>query len=94
MSPRVPATDGRGQLILAVIGALVAGAGFAMPSLFHLTVVALAFLEGIGEPLRAVAIQHATHDGMRARAASAANACDMLFSIIALPLAGMLTRRT
>jgi hypothetical protein len=30
---------------------------------------------------------------MRARAASTANACDMLFSIIALPLAGMYARR-
>jgi hypothetical protein len=30
---------------------------------------------------------------MRARAASAANACDMLFSLIALPLAGMWAKR-
>jgi hypothetical protein len=93
VSPRVPAADGRGQLILAAIGALVAGAGLAMPSLFHGAVVVLAFLEGIGEPLRAAALQHAAHDGMRARAASAANACDMLFSIIALPLAGFWAKR-
>ena len=93
VSPRVPAADGRGQLILAAIGAVVAGAGFAMPSLFHGAVIGLAFLEGIGEPLRAAALQHAAPDAMRARAASTANACDMLFSTIALPLAGMYARR-
>jgi len=93
VSPRVPAADGRGQLILAAIGALVAGAGFAMPSLFHGAVVALAFLEGIGEPLRAAAIQRAAHDGMRARAASTARACDMLCSTIALSVAGFRAKR-
>jgi hypothetical protein len=30
---------------------------------------------------------------MRARAASTANACDMLFSIVALPLAGFWAKR-
>jgi hypothetical protein len=93
LSPRVPAGDGRGQLILAVIGALVVSGGLTMPSLFHAAVVSLAFLEGIGEPLRAAAIQRAAHDGMRARAASTANACDMLFSTIALPLAGFWAKR-
>jgi hypothetical protein len=93
VSPRVPAGDAGGQLILAGIGALVVGAGLAMPSLFHAAVVSLAFLDGIGEPLRAVAIQRATHDRMRARAASTANACDMLFSIVALPLAGFWAKR-
>jgi MFS family permease len=93
VSLRVPAADGRGQLILAAIGALLACAGLAMPSLFHAAVVGLSFLEGIGEPLRAAAIQHAAHDGMRARAASTARACDMLFSTIALPLAGFWVKR-
>jgi MFS family permease len=93
VSLRVPAADGRGQLILAAIGALLACAGLAMPSLFHAAVVGLSFLEGIGEPLRAAAIQRAAHDGMRARAASTARACDMLFSTIALPLAGFWVKR-
>jgi hypothetical protein len=93
VSPRVPAADGRGQLILAAIGTIVIGAGLAIPSLFHAAIVALAFLEGIGEPLRAAAIQRAAPDGMRARAASMANACDMLFSTIALPLAGFWVKR-
>lgn len=93
VSLRVPAADGRGQLILAAIGALLACAGLAMPSLFHAAVVGLSFLEGMGEPLRAAAIQRAAHDGMRARAASTARACDMLFSTIALPLAGFWVKR-
>jgi MFS family permease len=93
VSLRVPAADGRGQLILAAIGALLACAGLAMPSLFHAAVVGLSFLEGIGEPLRTAAIQRAAHDGMRARAASTARACDMLFSTIALPLAGFWVKR-
>ena len=93
VSPRVPATDGRGQLILATIGALVAGVGLAAPSLFHAGLVGLAFLEGIGEPLRAAAIQRAAPDRMRARAVSTANACDMLFSTVALPLAGLWVKR-
>jgi hypothetical protein len=93
LSPRVPAADRRGQLILAAIGALVAAAGLSSPALFHAAVVGLAFLEGIGEPLRAAAIQRAAHDGLRARAASTARACDMLFSTIALPLAGFWAKR-
>jgi MFS family permease len=93
LSPRVPATDGRGQLILATIGALVAGVGLAAPVLFHAALVGLAFLDGVGEPLRAAAIQRAAPDRMRARAASTANACDMLFSTIALPLAGLWVKR-
>jgi hypothetical protein len=93
ISARVPAADGRGQLILATIGALVAGIGVMVPAAFHAAVVGLAFLEGVGEPLRAAAIQRAAHDGMRARAASTARACDMLFSTIALPLAGIWAKR-
>ncbi len=51
--------------------------------------IALAFLEGVAHPLRAVAIQRAVPDGVRARAASLASACDMAVSLIALPLAGV-----
>jgi len=93
ISLRVPAADGRGQLILATIGALVTGIGVMVPAAFQAAVVALAFLEGVGEPLRSAAIQRAAHDGMRARAASTARACDMLFSTIALPLAGIWAKK-
>ena len=93
VSPYVPAAGRRGQVILASVGAIVFFAGFAMPSVFHAAVVALAFLEGIGEPLRAAAIQRAAPDGIRARAASTARACDMLFSTLSLPLAGFWSKR-
>ena len=43
---------------------------------------------GIVAPLRAAAIQRLASDSIRARAASAASACDMAVSIIVLPLAG------
>jgi MFS family permease len=93
LAPRMPAAGARGQLILAICGALVVGAALLAPVLFYPAVVGLAFLEGVAEPLRAAAIQQEVRDTMRARAASAANACDMLFSLIALPLAGMWAKR-
>ena len=52
--------------------------------------IALAFATGVSHPLRAAAIQRMTSDSMRARAASAANACDMAFSTVVLLLAGHL----
>jgi hypothetical protein len=51
-------------------------------------VIALSFATGVSHPLRAATIQRMATDGMRARAASAANACDMAFSTIVLLLAG------
>ncbi len=93
LAPRVPAAGARGQLMLALGGVLLIAAALVAPVTFHAAVVGLAFLEGVGEPLRAAAIQRAARDGMRARAASAANACDMIFSTIALPLAGIWARR-
>jgi hypothetical protein len=93
LAPRVPAAGPRGQLMLGLGGLMLIGAALAAPVMFYAAVVGLAFLEGVGEPLRSAAIQRAARDGMRARAASAANACDMIFSTIALPLAGMWTTR-
>jgi hypothetical protein len=49
-------------------------------------VLALAFLTGVAEPLRASAIQRIAADATRARAASLASASDMVFMTIALPL--------
>jgi MFS transporter len=93
LAPRIPAAGARGQLMLGLGGVLLIAAAFVAPNTFHAAVVGLAFLEGVGEPLRGAAIQRAAPDGMRARAASAANACDMIFSTIALPLAGVWTTR-
>jgi MFS family permease len=93
LAPRIPASGARGQLLLAAGGALLVAAAVIVPATFHAAVVGLALLEGIGEPLRASAIQQSVHDGIRARSASAANACDMLFSLIALPLAGTWAKR-
>jgi hypothetical protein len=93
LAPRIPAAGARGQLVLATAGAVLVAVAFTAPATFNAAVVGLSFLEGIGEPLRASAIQQTARDSMRARAASAANACDMLFSTIALPLAGMWVKR-
>ena len=71
---------------LGVVSILVAA---TVPSAFVPVVIALAFLEGVVHPLRAAAIQRAVPDGVRARAASLASACDMAVSLIALPLAGV-----
>ena len=92
-APRIPAAGVRGQLTLGLGGVLLIAVALLAPVTFHAAVVGLAFLEGMGEPLRGAAIQHAAPDGMRARAASAASACDMIFSTIALPLAGMWAKR-
>jgi MFS family permease len=89
LAPRVPAASARGQLMLGLGGVLLIAAALSAPVTFYAVVVGLAFLEGVGNPLRGAAIQRAAPDGMRARAASAANACDMIFSTIALPLAGV-----
>jgi hypothetical protein len=92
LAPRVAAASPRGQLALAAGGVALIGAGAAWPAAFHAVVVALTFLEGLAEPLRAAAIQRTAGDAVRARAASVANACDMLFSTIAMPLAGVWRR--
>ena len=57
--------------------------------------IALAIATGVTHPMRAAAIQRIATDGMRARAASAASACDMALSTIFLLLAGrMLASQT
>jgi hypothetical protein len=56
-------------------------------------VVGLAFLLGLAHPLRAAAIQRLATDGVRARAASIASACDKVCDTIALTLAGLSRRR-
>jgi hypothetical protein len=85
--------NARGQLTLAACGVALIAAGAAWPAAFHAVVIALSFLAGLADPLRDAAIQRTAGDAVRARAASIANACDMLFSTIAVPLAGVWGRR-
>ena len=76
------------QQSLVGLGVLSILTAATLQSAFVSMVVALSFLAGIAHPLRAVAIQRAVADGVRARAASLASACDMALSLVALPLAG------
>ena len=84
----MPATGARTQVALAVVGAVLAGIALMWPATLIPSTIALAFATGVSHPLRATAIQRMTTDGMRARAASVANACDMAFSTILLLITG------
>lgn len=83
----------RTQVMLASGAAVIMAAGLIFPAAFLPAVVALSFLLGVAHPLRAAAVQHLTADGMRARAASIASACDNAFRTVALISAGLLPRR-
>ena len=80
------------QLLLA--GGGVAGilAVFAVPSTLVPVVIALEFLLGLAHPLRAAAVQRLAGEGVRARAASLASACDKACDTVALILAGITHR--
>lgn len=64
--------DLRIQLVLAGLGTGMLAATLAQPAVFLPVVVALSFLMGIAEPLRAAAIQRVSADDVRARMASMA----------------------
>jgi Major Facilitator Superfamily len=83
----------RNQLVLVGLGAVVAVAGLALRAWFVPAVIALSWLQGMVEPLRAAAIQRVAADHVRARAASVASACDKAAATIALVVAGVLPRR-
>lgn len=83
----------RSQMILAGMGAAVAIIGLALPAVFMPAVVALSWLQGVAQPLRAAAIQRVAADHVRARAASVASACDKAAATIALLSAGSMPRR-
>jgi len=84
----MPATGARTQVVLAAVGAVLAGIALMLPATLIPSTIALSFATGVSHPLRATAIQRMTTDGMRARAASVANACDMAFSTILLLITG------
>jgi hypothetical protein len=94
MAVRLPALGARSQAILAGCGVVALTTALAQPSALLPGVVALAFLLGLAHPLRAAAIQRLAGDGVRARAASIASACDKACDTIALTLAGLSRRRS
>src|SRR5262245_60519992 len=88
LAMRLPAVGLRTQIALATAGAIVAGAALAFPSALVSATIALSFATGVSHPMRAATIQRLASDGMRARAASVANACDMALSTILLLITG------
>jgi MFS family permease len=88
IASRLPAATPRNHLALTAIGAVLFIAAIAWPASLPIVALALGFLAGVAQPLRAAAIQRLAGDNIRARAASAASACDMAVSTIVLPLAG------
>jgi Major Facilitator Superfamily len=89
LASRLPAATLRTQVQLMAAGSILSISVMVMPSSLPLVAIVLAFLVGVAQPLRAAIIQRLAADSMRARAASAASACDMAISTILLPLAGL-----
>jgi hypothetical protein len=95
LATRLPAVGVRVQLAAAAVGSLLVALALAIPAALVPATIALSFAIGVLHPLRAAAIQQLATDGIRARAASAASACDMALSTLFLLLAGgLLARRT
>jgi MFS family permease len=90
---RLPRTGAGGLTMLCVLGAGCFGVSLLWTSTVVPMVLVLAFLTGLAEPLRASAIQRTAADTARARAASIANACDMVCMVIVLPLSARLSSR-
>ena len=88
LAMRLPAVGLRGQIALATVGAIVAVIALTIPSALVPATIALSFATGVSHPLRATEIQRLASDGMRARAASVANACDMALSTLLLLVTG------
>ena len=94
LATQLPAAGARAQLVAAAIGSLLVAVGLTLPAVLVPATIALSFVTGMLHPLRAAAIQRMASDGVRARAASVASACDMALSTLFLLLAGhVLTRR-
>ncbi len=89
-----PAAGVRMQLAFAAAGSVLVVAALTIPGALVPATIALSFGTGVLHPLRAAAIQRLASDGVRARAASAASACDMALSTLFLLLAGTLLSTT
>jgi MFS family permease len=90
---RMPHAGVRGLTGLCALGAAAFVVSLLHPSTMTAMVVVLAFLTGVAEPLRAAAIQNLAADAARARAASLASACDMVFLLLTMPLSAHLWGR-
>jgi MFS family permease len=89
IASRLPPATPRDHVRVTAFGSFLFAIAVSIPATLPLVALALAFLLGVAGPLRAAAIQRLAADGIRARAASAASACDMAVSTIVLPLAGL-----
>jgi MFS family permease len=89
LASRLPSVRPHVQIHLAAFGSILFMGAIAIPATLTIVALVLALLLGVAQPLRAAAIQRLASDGIRARAASAASACDMAVSTIVLPLAGL-----
>jgi MFS family permease len=85
----LPMVQWRVQIQLAALGAILLMTGMAITTALIPAAVVLAFLAGVAQPLRAASIQRLAADHIRARAASAASACDMALTALVLPLTGL-----
>jgi hypothetical protein len=88
VASRLPNVTLRHQVHLATVGGILLAIGVTTSAL-PIVALALSFLAGVSEPLRAAALQRLAADDMRARAASAASACDMAITSMMLPIAGL-----
>ena len=81
------------DLLLLACGAAVLAVSLLVSAGVAAAAVALAFFPGLIHPLRAAALQRVAADGVRARIASFASACDMACTTLGLLVAGALSRR-
>ena len=93
LASKLPPVGARLQLAITIAGSALVALALTIPETLVPVTIALSFGTGVLHPLRAAAIQRLASDGIRARAASAASACDMALSTIFLLLAGGLLSR-
>jgi MFS family permease len=93
MAARVWRNDGRLHLLLLACATAVFAGSQMISTGAAAAAVALAFFPGLIGPLRAVALQRVAGDGVRARIASFASACDMACTTLGLLAAGALSTR-
>ena len=91
MAARVWRNDGRLHLLLLASGTAVLAVSLVSSAGVAAAAVALAFFPGLIHPLRAIALQRVAADGVRARIASVASACDMACTTLGLLAAGALS---
>ena len=88
LAHRFPCTGARGQWVLLLAALTVLLAVVPVTMAIAVAAVALSFVSGLSEPLRADLLQRAADDRVRARMASFASACDMACSSLLLLIVG------